>query len=347
MIAKIWNYSGWINNPDINSIKQGFKGVFNDINETIAGMTELASKNATKLCLVTERLTITVITCPDDGCAFINVASADDGRIYDLLSVLPDYFDILINDADNSIYPAQKTALMQESEAEEQESEQSNVVFDLDVLKADQVEKVKVKVSGKWMLHKFKCTEDYIKNVCHGSCCTGTDKVLISLLPEEAKRQVEMGFVVKDNKLCPDKKTGKCPHLNECGLCDIHFTPDKPFGCIASPFTLNKADTLVIRQRYSRMKCHGEGEYAYKTFRASLDLILGKEEAQRICDYYDQGNTGDVQTEISLETYKKLVYLDGLKHQQGKEESTILIKHYAEGNAEPIAERTESEEPEN
>lgn len=126
MIAKIWNYSGWINNTDVNSIKQGFKGVFNDINETIVGMTEVASKNATKLCLVTERLTVTVITCPDDGCAFINVVSADDSRIYDLLSVLPDYFDILTNDADNSIYPAQKTALMQESEAKEQEPEQSN-----------------------------------------------------------------------------------------------------------------------------------------------------------------------------------------------------------------------------
>lgn len=95
------------------------------------------------------------------------------------------------------------------------------------------------------------------------------------------------------------------------------------------------------------MKCHGEGEYAYKTFRASLDLILGEEEAQRICDYYDQGNTGDVQTVISRETYKKLIYLDRLKHQQGKEESTILIKHYAEGYADPIAEGTESNEPEN
>lgn len=176
-------------------------------------------------------------------------------------------------------------------------------------------ERIKIKISSKWMLHKFRCTEDYIKNVCHGSCCTGTDKVLISLLPEEAKRQVEIGCVVKDNKLCPDSKTGKCPHLTESGLCNIYFTPDKPFGCIASPFTLNKANTLVIRHRYSRMKCHGEGEYAYKTFRASLDFILGQQEAQRICDYYQQGNTEDIETEISRATYKRLAYLDGLKHE--------------------------------
>lgn len=164
------------------------------------------------------------------------------------------------------------------------------------------------------MFHKFRCTEQYIKDVCHGSCCTGSERVLISLLPEEAKRQVEMGFAVKGNKLCPSAETGKCPHLTENGLCDIHFTPDKPFGCIASPFTLNKANTLVIRQRYSRMKCHGDGEPAYKVFRPSLDLIFGKEKAQEICNQYDNGMKDDIHTEISEATYKKLIYLDSLKH---------------------------------
>ena len=126
MIAKIWSYSGWINNPDVNSIKEGFKGVFNDINATIVSTTEASLDGANVLLWITERINVIVTTCPADGCAFINVTGANDGRIYDLLSVLPDYFDILINDADNSIYPAQKTALMQESEAEEQEPEQSN-----------------------------------------------------------------------------------------------------------------------------------------------------------------------------------------------------------------------------
>ena len=318
MIAKIWNYSGWINNPDRNEIEHGFRSLFKDIAENLVNATEARQNGVYTLCWITEHMTIIATIYPDDGCAFINITTTDEAKLYDLLSVLPDYFDILINDADNSIYPAQRTPLMQEAETEaeaDESPEQSTVKDDLEITQEDEAERMKVKISAKWMFHKFRCAEDYIKNVCHGSCCTGTDKVLISLLPEEAKRQVETGHTVKGNKLCPDSVTGKCPHLNESGLCDIHFTPDKPFGCIASPFTLNKADTLVIRQRYSRMKCHGEGEYAYKAFRASLDLILGKEEAQRICDYYDQGNAEDVETTISRATYKRLAYLDGLKHE--------------------------------
>lgn len=172
---------------------------------------------------------------------------------------------------------------------------------------------IKVKISGKWIKHKFRCSEDYIRNVCHGSCCTGSDKVLISLLPDEAERQKQLGYAVKDGKLCASPTTHKCPHISPDGLCRIHFTPDKPFGCIASPFTLNKANTLIIRNRYSMMKCHGDGDYAYRVFRASLDLIFGKEEAQRICDYYDH-NDGDLTAYMTKENYDKIIYLDSLKH---------------------------------
>lgn len=172
---------------------------------------------------------------------------------------------------------------------------------------------IKVKISGKWIKKKFRCSVDYIKNVCHGGCCTGSDKVLISLLPDEEKRQEELGFKVKDGKLCASSSTHKCPHIQPDGLCKIHFTPDKPFGCIASPFTLTKGNTLIIRNRYSRMKCFGDGEYSYKVFRASLDLIFGKEEAQRICDYYDR-NDGDLIAYMPKANYEKIIYLDSLKH---------------------------------
>lgn len=316
MIAKIWNYSGWINDPDVYNITHGFRNLFRDIAETVINSTEAEQQDMCSLCWITEHIMLMVVTNPCDGCAFLNVTSTEEEKLYDFLSVMPDYFDILINDADNNIYPAHETALMKEAEGEMTEAQESNIKDDLYISQDDESEKVQIKISSKWMLHQFRCTEDYIKNVCHGSCCTGADKVLISLLPQEAKRQVELGCKVTDNKLCPDNETGKCPHLNDCGLCDIHFTPDKPFGCIASPFTLNKSNTLVIRHRYSRMKCHGDGEYAYKTFRASLDLILGKEEAQRVCDYYDQGNSEDIYANISRANIKRLAYLDGLKHEQ-------------------------------
>lgn len=172
---------------------------------------------------------------------------------------------------------------------------------------------VRVKVSGKWIKHKFLCSEDYIRNVCHGSCCTGSNKVLISLLPGEAERQKELGFAVRDGKLQACPTTHKCPHLRPEGLCKLHYTADKPFGCIASPFTLNKAGTLILRNRDSLMKCHGSGDYAYRVFRASLDIIFGEEEAQRICDWYDT-HDGDMTAYIPKENYEKIVYLDSLKH---------------------------------
>jgi 16S rRNA G966 N2-methylase RsmD len=173
---------------------------------------------------------------------------------------------------------------------------------------------IKVKVSGKWIKHKFLCSADYIKNVCHGSCCTGSNKVLISLLPDEAETQQKKGYSVSDGGLLQaDFRTKKCPHINKIGFCALHGTPDKPFGCIASPFTLNQANTLIIRNRYSLMKCHSEkGDYAYRVFRASLNLIFGKEESERICTYYDK-NDGDIDAFITNETYQKLKYLDNLK----------------------------------
>lgn len=56
------------------------------------------------------------------------------------------------------------------------------------------------------------------------------------------------------------------------------------------------------------------GNQRSKVFRPSLDLIFGKEKAQEICDQYDNGMKDDIDTEISEATYKKLIYLDSLKH---------------------------------
>jgi hypothetical protein len=179
---------------------------------------------------------------------------------------------------------------------------------------SNESDKIKVRISGKWIKHKFLCSADYIKNVCHGSCCTGSNKVLISLLPNEAEAQQKKGYSVSEGGLLQaDSKTKKCPHIDNIGFCALHNTLDKPFGCIASPFTLNQANTLIIRNRYSLMKCHSEkGDYAYRVFRASLNLIFGNEEAERICTYYDK-NDGDIDAFISKETYRKLKYLDNLK----------------------------------
>ena len=170
-----------------------------------------------------------------------------------------------------------------------------------------------IKISTKWIKHKFSCSRDYITSTCRGRCCEGSDKILISLLPEEAQAHIEQGFQVVDGLLQPDSQTKKCPHKREDGLCGIHGTSLKPFGCIASPFTLNNRNTLIIRNRYSMMKCHGQGYPAHKTFRASLDLIFGANEAERICNEVDAG-VGSFTAHMPEKSYRALRYLDGLKH---------------------------------
>lgn len=103
MTAKIWSYSGWINNANANSIRQGFKGVYEFIKETIISTVEAEIDGSNTLCWITERMNIIVTTFPTDGCAYINITTADDDRLYNLLSALPDYFDVLVNYSDGGI----------------------------------------------------------------------------------------------------------------------------------------------------------------------------------------------------------------------------------------------------
>ena len=185
----------------------------------------------------------------------------------------------------------------------------------------------RIKISRKWMKHLFTCNLEYIKNNCKGRCCRGTNKIMVSLLPEEEIVQRNNGFTVVNGLLQPDPDTKICPHQLPTGLCSVHGTDLKPFGCIASPFTLNKNNTLIIRHRYSQFKCHGEGEPAYKTFRASLDLIFGDEEAQIICDRLDH-NGGDFYAKISEDNYLKLKYLDGLKTKKDNKVKILTLDNF-------------------
>lgn len=123
MIAKILNYLGWINK--IKELKTPFRKVFEDIGVEILNYTEAMKNDVFTLCYITDKMILTATTFPQDGCTSINVTSTDEDKLYDFLSVLPDYFDILINDADNGIYPSQKTSFMQESEEAEQNEQET------------------------------------------------------------------------------------------------------------------------------------------------------------------------------------------------------------------------------
>ena len=169
-----------------------------------------------------------------------------------------------------------------------------------------------IKISRKWLTKRFCCSYDYIINNCKGRCCEGTNKIMVSLLPEEEKWHKKNGFGVLNGFLLPDKITKKCPHKLPTGLCSLHNTEFKPFGCIASPLTLNSKNTLIIRYRYSRLKCYGTGDYAYNTFKESLILLFGLQETANII-YQIENYHNDIFANMDMDIYNKLKYLDSLK----------------------------------
>src|ERR1700731_4960344 len=123
---------------------------------------------------------------------------------------------------------------------------------------------IKIKVSAASARLEFNgCEPDYIKNVCHASCCRNTtvpEGCIVSIHSSETEAITARGGVVKAGLLQPAQGSCGCPFQNlTTHLCDLHRTPDKPFGCRASPFTLNRNNTLIVRQRYTRLKCFRDG----------------------------------------------------------------------------------------
>lgn len=99
----------------------------------------------------------------------------------------------------------------------------------------------------------------------------------------------------------------------------MHGSEDKPFGCIASPFTLNKQGTLIVRNRYRLLKCYGDEptEPAYRVFRQSLDMLFGNEEATRLCEHLDNGG-GDITGYMHRTAYEMLLENDAIKQASGE-----------------------------
>lgn len=147
-----------------------------------------------------------------------------------------------------------------------------------------------VRVSAAMLRQEFHpCEPGYIKTVCHAKCCdapTRPSGMLVSIHESEQWRIERNGGIVAGGLLQPADGERGCQFKDRgtC-LCKLHGTDDKPFGCIASPFTLNKSDTLIVRNRYRMLPCYkaAGAQPAYITHRKSLDEIFGRAEAERIC----------------------------------------------------------------
>ena len=169
---------------------------------------------------------------------------------------------------------------------------------------------VPVRVSAASLRQRFNgCEPDYIRDVCHGACCRrSSGGISVAVAPPEVAALQRRGAVVIDGLMQPAIGSGVCPFQHGMThLCTLHDTPDKPFGCIASPFILTSRDTLVVRNRYRLLKCYNDGKRipAYVAFATSLRLLFGPRQAAAIAAAMDAGE-GDQRAEMSRWAYDML-----------------------------------------
>jgi hypothetical protein len=159
------------------------------------------------------------------------------------------------------------------------------------------------------------CEAGFITGTCKGRCCEGGQggiKVAVHISEEDKVRS--RGATVVGGYIQPDNR-GLCPFKTQEGFCGIHGTDAKPFGCCASPFTLNDNDTLIVRNRYRLLKCYNcEGSLpAYEAHRWSLEQIFGVVEAERIANCA-KAFTDQIDATVGLREYTILKDNDDLKH---------------------------------
>lgn len=175
-----------------------------------------------------------------------------------------------------------------------------------------------IKISAKSARQMFiECGPTCIATGCKGNCCDAPSRptgCMITINPDEQARIEALGGVVIDGLLQPRPGEKGCPFKSE-GLCGLHQSGEKPWGCVASPFTLNKAGTLIIRNRYRMLPCFkhdGPKAPAYETFRSSLAIIFGEDETDRIVAHL-AGGGGDLIAKVDPAIKAKLVQNDQIK----------------------------------
>ncbi len=165
---------------------------------------------------------------------------------------------------------------------------------------------IKIKISIKSLQQLFTpCSIEYIKTTCLGRCCQGTGKIKVTIHKSEEQKIKILGGKIKNGFLISDER-GLCPFKNNNGLCNIHH--EKPFGCSASPFTLNKNNTLIVRNRYRFLKCYKEKKNkipVWQAHKGSLINIFGEQETKNIINAVSNNN--EYQAKISFLNYQMLI----------------------------------------
>lgn len=160
--------------------------------------------------------------------------------------------------------------------------------------------KTSINVSVAMMHQQFHpCSISFIKNVCKGYCCEGTTGLSIPVVEGEEQDRIEsLGATIQDGLMYPDER-GLCPFKNNDGLCAIN--DKKPFSCTVSPFSLNKTDTLIVRNRYRMLLCYKceNSMPAYLAHRWSLVSIFGEEETRSLIETIEFAYKRGIKTAIA------------------------------------------------
>lgn len=171
-----------------------------------------------------------------------------------------------------------------------------------------------IKVSAAAAKLKFiECGPSCIsKKDCTSKCCdmvSHPQGMKVTVHSSEERRIKKLGVNVIDGMLQPTQGKKVCPFKGGDHLCILHDTGEKPFGCVVSPFMLNRSDTLVIRNRYKLLPCYDteSGDYAYRVFYSSLQMIFGAVIASDIkCKFDLQTVNEDLHYTIPIKTYQMM-----------------------------------------
>jgi S-adenosylmethionine decarboxylase len=131
MEAKIWNYSGWINDTDPEEIKQNFNQLLAEAGFTILGVNDHHFEPQGYSCLwLLAESHFAVHTFPEEGATYIELSSCNEEKQYNFMNDLPNKFDILITEPDET-HPAFAM------EPEPEKTEESEMETNADTSKTD------------------------------------------------------------------------------------------------------------------------------------------------------------------------------------------------------------------
>lgn len=174
---------------------------------------------------------------------------------------------------------------------------------------------MKITISAKNARLEFQgCSEDYIKNVCHGRCCWTTigGKTTTSIYAEPDQRVeiIKRGGVFGSDGVIKTGSDGKCIFQEKCGTCKIHPQRSesgvevKPRSCYISPWILTPSNKLIIRNRYRLLRCFKADPKlpAYIAFASGLRMAFGDVVYAAIKKHFDSGG-GDFEADMPQERF--------------------------------------------